>query len=180
MRQRFDHFKHGGPVLQAGTGEGPPIKAGPMEILPHLETTCTRFNTSAWRSTRPSAGPERSQLLRILPSLKAFFGVSALFSCCANIGGHLVFSMRQGFTMRQGFGMRQGFSMRQGFGTRQCFRMRQCFSMRQGFGMRQCFSMQQCFCMRLGFWMLQCFCTFLSALIFLCILLASIFWVYLG
>jgi hypothetical protein len=72
MRQRFDHFECGGP-LQTGrysTGESPPIKACPRELLPHLgKSTFTRFNTSARRSTRPSAGAERSQLLQILPSL---------------------------------------------------------------------------------------------------------------
>ncbi len=66
---------------QYSTGESPPIKAGHREILPHLETSCTRFNTSARRSTRPSAGPERSQLLQILPSLtvRQFFSISAYF-----------------------------------------------------------------------------------------------------
>jgi hypothetical protein len=86
MRQSFDHFEHGGPVQkQAGTvrhstGESPPIKAGHREIPPHLETTSTQFNTSA-RSMRISAGPERSQLLRILPSItvRQFFSVSAYF-----------------------------------------------------------------------------------------------------
>ncbi len=39
---------------------------------------------------RPSAGPERSRLLQILPSLTVMqlFSVSAYFSC-ANIGGRL-------------------------------------------------------------------------------------------
>jgi hypothetical protein len=74
-------------------------------------------NTSARRSTRPSAGPERSQLLQILPSLtvRQFFSVSACFSCCANIGERLVFSVRHYFHMRQWFCMRQGFWMRQCF-----------------------------------------------------------------
>ena len=86
MRQRFDHFEHGGPV-QTGlyiTGESPPIKAGHRGTIPHLESTCTRFNTSARRRTRPSAGPERSQLLQILPSLtvRQFFSISANFFLC--------------------------------------------------------------------------------------------------
>jgi hypothetical protein len=36
---------------------------------------------------KPSAGPERSQLLWILPSLtvRQFFSVSTYFSCCANM-----------------------------------------------------------------------------------------------
>ncbi len=101
MRQRFDHFQCGGPVQTSrySTGESPPLKAGHRELLPHLESTCTRFNTSARRRTRPSAGSERSQLLQILPSLtvRQFFSISAYFSCCANIGGRLIFSMRQCF-----------------------------------------------------------------------------------
>jgi hypothetical protein len=57
------------------------------------------FNTSARRKTRPSAGPERSQLLQILTSLteRQFFSVSAYFSCCAYIGGCLVFWFLVGF-----------------------------------------------------------------------------------
>ncbi len=53
MRQRFDHFEHGGPVQtgQYSTGESLPIKAGHRELLRHLESTCTRFNTSARRRT---------------------------------------------------------------------------------------------------------------------------------
>ncbi len=45
MRQRFDHFEHGGPVQTAGTvrEESPPIKAGQGELIPHLETTFLRF-----------------------------------------------------------------------------------------------------------------------------------------
>ncbi len=72
LRQRFDHFECGGPVQTAGTlRESPPIKAGHRELLPHLESTCMRFNTSARRRTRPSAGPERSQQLQIPPSLNS-------------------------------------------------------------------------------------------------------------
>jgi hypothetical protein len=150
MRQRFDHFEHGGSV-QTGrnsTGESPPIKAGHRGTIPHLGSTCTRFNTSAWRRTRPSAGPERSQLLQILSSLtvRQFFSGSAYFSCCANIGRRLVFPVCQHFCRRQYFSMRQGFGICQGFW------MRQCFCIRQGFWMRQCF------CIRQGFWMCQCFC----------------------
>ncbi len=45
MHPRFDHFECGGPVQTAGTiGESPPIKAGHWETIPHLESTCTRFN----------------------------------------------------------------------------------------------------------------------------------------
>ncbi len=114
MHQRFDHFEHGG----YSTGESPPIKAGHRELLPHLESTCTRFNTSARRRTRPSAGPERCQLLQILPSLtvRQFY-----FSCCANISRSLVFPVRQCFCRRQYFSMRQGFGIRQGFSLCQCF-----------------------------------------------------------
>ncbi len=113
MRQRFDHFEHGGPV-QTGrysTGENPPIKAGHRGTIPHLESTCTQFNTSARRRTRPSAGPERSQLLQILLSLtvRQLFSGPACFSCCANIGGRLVFSMRQSFCRRQCFWKHQGW-----------------------------------------------------------------------
>jgi hypothetical protein len=38
--------EHAG-LVQRGrysTGESPPIKAGPGELIPHLETTCSRFN----------------------------------------------------------------------------------------------------------------------------------------
>jgi hypothetical protein len=93
MRKRFDHFECGGRVQTGryGTGESTPIKAGHRELLTHLESTCTRFNTSARRRTRPSAGPEKSQLLQILPSLtvRQFFSGSGYFSCCTNIGRRL-------------------------------------------------------------------------------------------
>ncbi len=90
MRQRFDHFEHGGPVQTAGTvrEESPPIKAGDWRAIPHLETTVhVRDSTSTRRRTCSSAGPGRSQQLQILPSLnsKAFYSGSAYFSCCANI-----------------------------------------------------------------------------------------------
>jgi hypothetical protein len=88
-----------------------------------LETTCTRFNTSARRRTRPSAVPESRQLLQILPSLtvRQFFSVSAYFFLLRQhwrvpiFSGRLVFSMRQYFSMRQCFCMRQYFTMRQCF-----------------------------------------------------------------
>jgi hypothetical protein len=159
MRQRFDHFEYGGPV-QTGwyRGESPPTKAGHGELLPHLESTCTRFNTSARRRTRPSAGPERSHLLQTdsaEPNSKAILQRICLlfllcqhwrapsFSCCTNIGGRLVFPVRQYFPMHQGFGICQGFWMR------------------------------QCFCICQGFWMRQCFCIYFPASIFLCIFLHS-------
>ncbi len=148
IHQRFDHFECGGQI-QTGwysIGEIPPIKAGHWGTIPHLESTCTLFNTTArrrtWpsvgpersqqlqilprRRTWPSAGPERSQQLQILPSLtvRHFFSWSAYFSCCANIGGCLVFPVRQNFcspqyfSIHQGFGIRQRVWMRQGFGIR--------------------------------------------------------------
>ncbi len=72
-RQRFDHFEawRAGTSSRYSTGESPPIKAGHWETIPHLESTCTQFNTSARRRTRPSAGPERSQQLQIPPSLNS-------------------------------------------------------------------------------------------------------------
>jgi hypothetical protein len=46
LRQRFDHFEHGGPVQTARTvrEESPPIKAEHWRTILHLETTCTWFN----------------------------------------------------------------------------------------------------------------------------------------
>jgi hypothetical protein len=81
--QRFDHSEHGGPVRKAGTvlEESPPN----WETIPHLETTCMRFNINNKENREESAG--RSQQLQILPSLnsKAVFSGSAYFSCCANV-----------------------------------------------------------------------------------------------
>jgi hypothetical protein len=73
LHQKFDHFEHGGLVQTARTvrEESPPIKAGHWRTILHLETTCTRFNTSVRKRTRPSAGPERSQQLHIPPSLNS-------------------------------------------------------------------------------------------------------------
>ncbi len=164
-----------GRYKQAGTiQERAAHKSRAQKIIPHLETTYTRYNTSLRRSTRPSAGPERSQLLRILPSLtvRQFFCVSAYFSCCANIGGHLIFSVSQYFCMRQCFSMRQGLWMRQ------------CFCMGQGFWMRQMFLYAPrfldvpmflyaprfldgpMFLYAPRFWMRQCFCIYLPTPIF--------------
>jgi hypothetical protein len=85
----LDHFHHGGPVQTAGTAreESPPIKAGHWGAIHHLETTCSRFNTSTRRRTCLSVGPEGSQQLKILPSLnsKAILQRTAYFFHCANI-----------------------------------------------------------------------------------------------
>ncbi len=112
MRQSFDHFEHGRPVQTSrnSTGECQPIKAVHRGILPHLETTCTRFNTSARRSTRPSARPERSQLPRTLPSLtvRQFFSVSAYFFLLRQHLGTPNFSLHQYFCMCQGFSIFAG------------------------------------------------------------------------
>ncbi len=123
LRQRFDHFDHGGPVQTAGTvrEESPPIKAGHWRTILHLETTCTRFNKSARRRTCSSAGPERSQQLQIPPSLnsKAIIQlVRILFLLRQLFCGRLIFWMRQVFTRRQVFAIRLRFEMRQVFGIR--------------------------------------------------------------
>ncbi len=103
------------------------IKAGHGELLPHLESTYTIFNTSSRRRTRPSTGPERNQQLQIPPSLnsKAVLQRPANFSCCANIGGRLIFPMRQHFCRLQHFSSRQVFTIRQRFWMRQVFTIRQ-------------------------------------------------------
>ncbi len=150
LRQRFDHFDHGGPVQTAGTvrEESPPIKAGHWRTIPHFETTCTRFNTSTRRRTYSSAGPERSQQLQILPSLnsKALLQrVHLLFLLRQHFYGrqcfprHRVFTRRQRLWMRQVFGIRLIFWMRQVLSIRLIFWMRQVFSIRQVFARRQCF-----------------------------------------
>ncbi len=113
-------LKHGGPVQVASTGESPPIKAGHWGTIPHLESTCTRFNTSARRRTRPSAGPERSQQLQILPK-------AILQRVC------LLFLLRQHFCRSQRFWMRQGFGIHRRFWRRQCFCICRVFWMRQCF-----------------------------------------------
>ncbi len=99
LRQTFDHFLvwRAGTSSRYSTGESPHKKAGHREFLPHFESTCTRFNTSARRRTRPSAGHERSQQMQIPPSLnsKAILQLSDYFSSSANIGGRLVFLLRK-------------------------------------------------------------------------------------
>ncbi len=110
-RQTFDHFLvwRASTSSRYSTGESPHIKAGHREFLPHLESTCTRFNTSARRRKRPSAVHERSHQLQIPPSLNSkailqrvqlFFlqrqhWRAPCFFCCANIDGCLVFLLRQ-------------------------------------------------------------------------------------
>ncbi len=132
-------------------------------------TTCTRINTSARRRTRPSAGPERSQQLQILPSLNSKAVLQRV---------RLLFLLRQHFYGRQYFSRRQVFSIRQRFWIRQVFWMRQCFWIRRVFWMRQCFWirrvfwMRQCFWIRRVFWTRQCFVYF-TALTFLYIFLRS-------
>ncbi len=73
LLQTFDHFLvwRASTSSRYSTGESLHKKAGHREFLPHLESTCTRFNTSARSRTRPSVGHERSQQLQIPPSLKS-------------------------------------------------------------------------------------------------------------
>ncbi len=61
-RQRFDHFEHGRPVHTAGTvrEESPSIKAGHWGAIPHLETTCTRFNINKEENMLISGTREKS------------------------------------------------------------------------------------------------------------------------
>jgi hypothetical protein len=62
LRQRFDHFDHGRPVQTAGTvrQESRPIKAGHWGTIPHLETTCSRFNINKEENLLISGTMEKS------------------------------------------------------------------------------------------------------------------------
>ncbi len=62
LGQRFDHFEHGEPVQTAGTVQekSPPIKAGHWETIPHLETTCSRFNINKEENMLISRTREKS------------------------------------------------------------------------------------------------------------------------
>jgi hypothetical protein len=196
LRQRFYHFEawQAGISGQYSTGESPPIKAGHRKLPPHLESTCTRFNTSSRRRTRPSAGPERSQQLQIPPSLNSkailqrvrlLFLLRQHFCRCQHFSIHQRFWIRQVFSIHRRFWIRQVFSIRQRFwipqvfNIRQRFWIRQVFSIRQRFWTRQAFSicqrfwMRQVFSIRQHFWMRQCFLYILQCLhfcIFFCIL----------
>ncbi len=44
----------------ARTGESPPIKAGQGELIPHLETTCSRFNINKDKNVLISGTREKS------------------------------------------------------------------------------------------------------------------------
>jgi hypothetical protein len=63
LRQRFDHFEHGGPVQTAGTvrEESPLIKAGHWEpFLTFRDYTCTRFNINKEENVLISGTREKS------------------------------------------------------------------------------------------------------------------------
>ncbi len=62
LRQRFDHFDQGGPVQTAGTVQekSPPIKAWHWGTIPHLETTCSRFNINKEENVLISGTREKS------------------------------------------------------------------------------------------------------------------------
>ncbi len=149
------------------------IKAGHWGI-PHLESTCARFNTSARRRMRPSAGPERSQQLQIPPSLnsKAILQQARLLFLLPQHWRAPSF-FRQRFWRRQVFNIRQRFWIRQVFSIRQRFWIRQVCSIRQRFWMHQVFTIRQRFWRRQCFWMSQCFCIYFAEPIFLCIFLHS-------
>ncbi len=80
-------------------GESPPIKAGHWGTIPHLETTCSRFNISKRRRTCSSAGPGRSQQLEILPSLNSteFFSGPPAFPAAPAFLWTQIFHQSQGF-----------------------------------------------------------------------------------
>ncbi len=97
----FDHFWAWRACTSSrySTGESPPIKAGHWGTIPHLETTCSRFNTSMRRRTCSLAGPGRSQQLEILPSLnsKEFFSGPPTFLLRQHFHGHWYFTRRKDF-----------------------------------------------------------------------------------
>ncbi len=97
----LDHFRawRAGTSSRYNTGESPPIKAGHWGTIPHLETTCSRFNTSMRRRTCSSAGPGRSQQLEILPSL-----ISKEFLLRQHFHGHWYFTRRKDFDSWQAQG----------------------------------------------------------------------------
>jgi hypothetical protein len=55
-------FDYGEPVQTAGTvqEESPPIKAGHLGTIPHLETTCMRFNINKEENVLISGTREKS------------------------------------------------------------------------------------------------------------------------
>jgi hypothetical protein len=157
-----------------GTGESPPIKAGHWGTILHLESTYTGFSTSARRRSRPSAGPEKSQLLQIPPSLNSkavLQRVRLLFLLRQHFCGRQRFWMRQTFSICQRFWMRQSFSIHQNFGCSQTLSIRQRFWMRQTFNICQRFWMRQAFRIRQRFWMRQTLCIYFAVPIFLRIFL---------
>jgi hypothetical protein len=132
LRQRFDHFEawRAGTSSWYSTGKSPPIKAGHSGTIPHLESTCTRFNTSARRRARPSGGPERCQQLQILPSLNSkailqwvrpLFLLRQHFCRCPRFWMHQVFSIRLRFRMPQRFWIRRVLASTKGSGCANVF-----------------------------------------------------------
>jgi hypothetical protein len=147
-RMDLDHFL----AWRAGTnsrysmGDSPPIKAGRQELIPHLETTCSRFITSTRRRTCSSAGPGRSQQLEIPPSLNskraACFSSSATISTDAGISPGAVFQRPQGFYHPPDFHWPQGFyhKIRLIFTGRKDFTIRLIFTGRKDFTIRLIFT----------------------------------------
>ncbi len=118
-------LKHGGPVQAASTVR--------ERVCPQKQGTGEPFLTWSLhvRDSTHQQGGERDHQwgmrkvsrcrFRRVYTVRQFFSRSAYFSCCANIGGRLVFPVRQHFCRRKHFSMRQVFSIRQRFWMRQCF-----------------------------------------------------------
>jgi hypothetical protein len=104
-------------------GEGPPIKAGQQQLLPHLETPCEIHHIYEEQNESSSAGPGRSQQLEIPPSLHrplAFpvppaFPVLPAFPAMAAFLQTLVFYQARGFQRPQGFYRPPDFLWPRGF-----------------------------------------------------------------
>ncbi len=136
-RMDLDHFLawRAGTNSRYSTGESPPIKAEWWEPTLHLETTCSRFNTSTRRRTCSSAGPGRSQQLEILSSLnsKEFFSGPPTFPAKPGFPWTLVFYKAQGFYHSPNFHQAQGFYHPPNFHQAQGFYHLPNFQQAQGF-----------------------------------------------
>ncbi len=160
------------------TGESPPIKAGHWGTIPHLESICTQFNTSAQRRTRPSAGPERSQQLQILPSLNSkailqrvrlhfllrqhwrapvFFPSAKDFGCTKVLASAKNFGWAKILASTKDFACAKVLASAKDFGCAKVLAFAKDFGVRQGFGIHQRFWGAPRFWHRQRFWVAPMF-----------------------